>query len=344
VNYHETRDWLSPYLDEALSADERARIDAHLQTCAECRGDLDRFRQTLTLLHRLDRPRAPAGFVDRVLTQARPLPWYRRWLARVFLPLPVKLPIEAAALVILSVGAVYLFQRTPELRQAAREETPQATVQPETSANSPAVSSNEGFRAKSAERAPRAEPESDRLTPRRKVAGVKPPLPSSAPVSPSESIPPPSVQAEAKKEEQASGTVAAPRSGDLRSPAAPAPASPPAQNRSDTSKERAQDAGSPLLRPTPAAKSAVGTSIVAGRLAVKDREAAEQELSDLLKRLKATELSRRRDSSGLVVEVLISKDAYPELTQGLARIGSWTLEAEPSELPAEVPMRLRLLE
>ena len=344
MNYHETRDWLSPYVDEALSADERARIDAHLQDCTECRGELDRFRQTLTLLQQLDRPRAPVGFVDRVLAQARPLPWYRRWLARVFLPLPVKLPIEAAALVMLSIGAVYLFQRTPELRQAAREETPQATVRPETRTSPPPASSPEGFRARSAERAPQAEPESDKPKPQRKVAGAKPPLPSSEPVRPSESVPAPSVQAEAKKEEQAAGSVAAPRSADLRAPAAPSPASPPAQNRSDVSKERAQDAVSPLLRPSGAAKSALGTAIVAGRLAVKDREAAEQALSDLLSRLKATELSRRRDSAGLVVEVLVSKDAYPELTQGLARIGSWTLEAEPAELPAQVPMRLRLLE
>jgi len=338
VNYHETRDWLSPYLDEALSADERARIDAHLQDCTECRGELDRFRQTLTLLHRLDPPRAPVGFVDRVLAQARPLPWYRRWVARVFLPLPVKLPIEAAALVMLSIGAVYLFQRTPELRQAAREETPQATVRSETRTSPPPASSPEGFRARS------AEPESDKLKLQRKVAGAKPPLPSSEPVKPSESVPAPSVQAEAKKEEQAAGSVAAPRSSDLRAPAAPSPASPPAQNRADVSKERAQDSASPLLRPSGAAKSALGTAIVAGRLAVKDREAAEQALSDLLNRLKATELSRRRDSTGLVVEVLVSKDAYPELTQGLARIGSWTLEAEPAELPAQVPMRLRLLE
>ena len=345
MNYHETRDWLSPYLDEALSADERARIDAHLQDCTECRGELDRFRQTLTLLHRLDPPRAPVGFVDRVLAQARPLPWYRRWVARVFLPLPVKLPIEAAALVVmLSIGAVYLFQRTPELRQAAREETPQATVRSETRTSPPPASSPEGFRARSVERGLQAEPESDKPKVQRKVAGAKPPLPSSEPVKPSESVPAPSVQAEAKKEEQAAGSVAAPRSSDLRAPAAPSPASPPAQNRADVSKERAQDSASPLLRPSGAAKSALGTAIVAGRLAVKDREAAEQALSDLLNRLKATELSRRRDSTGLVVEVLVSKDAYPELTQGLARIGSWTLEAEPAELPAQVPMRLRLLE
>ena len=349
MNYHDTRDWLSAYVDEGLSADERTQIDAHLRGCGECRDDLDRFRQTLALLHRLDRPRAPVGFVDRVVARARPLPlpWYRRWLARVFLPWPVKLPLEVTALVMLSIGAVYLFQRTPELRQAAREEAPQPMTRPEIQTPPPAAPGSEKFAARSIERPPQGEAESDRLTPRRKVAGVKPQLPSSAPVTPSESVPAPSVQAEAKKHEEASGNVSAPRSGALRAPEAQSPASPPAQSRSDVSKERAkraQDAASPGRSPSAAAKSALNGVIVAGRLAVKDRQAAEHALSELLKRVKGTELSRRRDSAGLVVEVLVAKDAYPALTQGLARIGSWTLEAEPSELPAQVPVRLRLLE
>jgi hypothetical protein len=346
VNYHDTRDWLSAYVDEGLSADERTEIDAHLRGCGECRGDLDRFRQTLALLHRLDRPRAPVGFVERVLTRARPLPWYRRWLARVFLPWPVKVPIEAAALVMLSLGAVYLFQRTPELRQAAREEAPQSMVQPEIQTPPPAAPAPDEFAARSTERAPQGEAESDRLTPRRKVAGVKPRLPSSAPVTPSESVPAPSIQGEVKKQEEATGNVSAPRSAELRAPVAQSPAPPPAQSRSAVSKERAeraQDAASPGRSPSAAAKSALDGVIVAGRLTVKDRQAAERALSGLLKRLKATELSRRRDSSGLVVEVLVPKDAYPALTRELRRIGAWTLEAEPTELPAQVPVRLRLL-
>ncbi len=346
MNYHDTRDWLSAYVDEGLSADERTQIDAHLRGCGECRDDLDRFRQTLALLHRLDRPRAPVGFVDRVLTRARPLPRHRRWLARVFLPWPVKVPIEAAAVLMLSIGAVYLFQRTPELRQAAREEAPQSMTRPEIQTPLPAAPGPDEFAARSTEQPPQGEAESDRLTPRREAAGGKPQLPSSAPVTPSESVPAPSVQAEAKKQEEASGNVAAPRSAELRAPLAQSP-SPPAHSKSDVSKqrvERAQDASSPLLRPNAAPKSALDGVIVAGRLAVKDRQAAEQALGKLLKRVTATELSRRRDSTGLVVEVLVAKDAYPALTQGLARIGAWTLEAEPTELPGQVPVRLRLLE
>jgi hypothetical protein len=39
-----TTDRLSEYLDDELSPEERATVDAHLQTCAQCRSDLDALR------------------------------------------------------------------------------------------------------------------------------------------------------------------------------------------------------------------------------------------------------------------------------------------------------------
>ncbi len=340
MNCHDSRDSFSAYLDDALAPEERTALEAHLVGCGECRLELDRFRQTVSLLHRVERPRAPVGFAGWVLAATQPTPWYRRWLQRAFFPLPVKLPIEAAALVLLSIGAVYLVQRTPELQHAAREQAPQVTAKPEAPAYTPPSSSAEGAREKGAEPARQLERESDTQRRDGKIAGAKAPLPATGRVAPpAESTPAPSVRAEAKKQ-RALDNVAAPRSADVRAPAAPAPL--PEQERRDAVTEGARSAPAPS--PGATAKSATVTAIVAGRLAVKDREAGEQALSELLDRLKATEVSRRRDAGGVVVEVLVSKEAYPEFTQGLKRIGSWTLEAEPSELPAQVPMRLRLLE
>ncbi|HET8577776.1 MAG TPA: zf-HC2 domain-containing protein [Methylomirabilota bacterium] len=350
MNYHDSRDWFSDYLDEALSPAERAGADAHLADCGECRRELERFLQTVSLLHRVERPRAPAGFVDRVVAAATPAPWYRRWLGHVF-PLPMTMPVQVAALVILSVGAVYLFQRTPELQQAARETAPPATGRLETPAAPPATSSVDSFRGKSPEPSRRADQESDRPKPERKMAKARPPLPASKPISPpAESAAPPSVQAESKsieaeaKKEGALDRAAAQPSGDMKPRSAPAPSAPAPPERQGSSNERLQSPPSVVPTPGLASKSAAVTTIVAGRLAVKDRDTAERALAQLLNRLKVTELSRRRDSAGVVLEVLVSKEAYGELTEGLSRIGAWTLEAEPSELPAQVPMRLRLLE
>ena len=117
---HEARERFSALLDDALAGGERAALDAHLAGCAECRRELERFRATVTLLHRIEPARAPAGFVDRVLDAARPAPWYRRLARAVLFPLPVKLPLEAAAVVLVGVIVTLLYRQTPELQRAFR--------------------------------------------------------------------------------------------------------------------------------------------------------------------------------------------------------------------------------
>ena len=133
-----TRERLSALLDEALTASERAECVAHLEECADCRRELDRLRQTVAQVRALPSPLAPAGFAERVIAAARAgaaapkrpsrprEPWLRRVAVALFSPLRLKLPLEAAALVVVAVGAVYLFQHTPELQQAARLESPKS--------------------------------------------------------------------------------------------------------------------------------------------------------------------------------------------------------------------------
>jgi hypothetical protein len=128
---HDARELFSDWADDALTAEERARVDAHLAGCADCRKELERFTAAIALLHRMERPRAPAGFVDRVLAAKQGAPWYRRLFQRLFLPLSVKLPAEAAALLLVAGLAVYVFQRTPELQQAARPAALRPAARPE---------------------------------------------------------------------------------------------------------------------------------------------------------------------------------------------------------------------
>jgi Putative zinc-finger len=117
----DARDTLSALVDDALAPAERAAVEAHLSTCADCRRELERLRATVALLQGMERPRAPAGFVDRVVAAARPEPWPRRLGRWLFVPLGVKLPVEAAAVALVAVAAVYVVHRTPELEEVARE-------------------------------------------------------------------------------------------------------------------------------------------------------------------------------------------------------------------------------
>ena len=128
---HETRELLSALLDEALDSRERAEVDAHLAGCPDCRRELEGLRSTVSLLSRVEHPRAPVGFVDKVMGHVRSVPWYRRLGRQVFLPLSIKLPIEAGAMVVIAILGVYLLQRTPELKDAARPDLPTVAARPE---------------------------------------------------------------------------------------------------------------------------------------------------------------------------------------------------------------------
>jgi hypothetical protein len=65
---------LSEWLDGdtgGLIAAERAAIAAHLETCAECRGELDRLKDASALVRALPRLHAPAYVQGRALALGR---------------------------------------------------------------------------------------------------------------------------------------------------------------------------------------------------------------------------------------------------------------------------------
>ncbi len=88
LSHTTTRDWLIPYADGMLAADERRRIDGHIAGCAACAAELREVRELNLLLVTLP-PAPPIAFapfwsnLQAVLPQRRVLripsfPIYRR--------------------------------------------------------------------------------------------------------------------------------------------------------------------------------------------------------------------------------------------------------------------------
>ena len=127
----EIREHFSGRLDLALSEAEHELLAEHLDSCPECRREWGRFAATVSLLRSVEPVRAPAGFVDRVLAATRPEPWYRRLMRGLLVPWPVKLPLEAAALVMVAGLAVLIFQHSSELRRMASVKEPTTAYAPE---------------------------------------------------------------------------------------------------------------------------------------------------------------------------------------------------------------------
>jgi len=336
---HDVRELFSTLIDEALDASERRTVDAHLATCAECRRELERLRSTVALLHAVEPARTPAGFVDRVLAAARPTPWYRRLLSALFLPWPVKIPAEAAAIVLVAIGVVYLYRVTPELHQWDRMERmqPPAPSEPRRQLEAPPPARPEKPRpAPSSPTTSEAPPASQRRLAREYMEreGLKDDSSRDADVQ----APRAKNRVEGKLEATPGDTVAR---GKAHSPeatpptAAPASPAPQAELRAD-----AQAAAKRQAAPLGAASFVPPD--VSGRLAVSDRDAALRGLDAVVTRLGAVVDRRLVGSEGPIVELSVTREAYPELVRELARLRRWQPTRQPAALPAPDRVVLRI--
>lgn len=297
------RERFSDMVDDLLAAEDRAALAAHLAGCAECRRELDRLQATVSVLRAVEPPRAPAGFVDRVLAAARPAPWYRRAVRRLLFPLPVKLPLEAAAIVLVGIGVAYVFQRTPELQEATRIETfrrepvPPATRVPESTAPSaPGPPATPAPSPAPRVEAPVAAPEartSEATAPQRVLTA--PGTPRDAPAGPRAAQAPARVIPPAAEKESARAappapvepparaavtpedkTVASPQDSppvrarsDAARPAASLPVAPRAEAPAPTSGTTTAESVTPSISPAPSAPAPSTTPRAQLRLAAK---------------------------------------------------------------------------
>ena len=362
----EIREQFSGRLDLALSEEEHELLAEHLATCPECRREWGRFAATVSLLRSVEPVRAPAGFVDRVLAASRPEPWYRRLTRGLLVPWPVKLPLEAAALVMVAGLAVLIFQHSSELRQMAYAPEPTTAHAPPTTAYAP-------------------EP-----------ATASAPEPKTAPASPPATAPPPDSRALSlakQKGESATGSKdalaeakaptdknerAAPRSVDEASRLA----SPPPRARQEPADQallmrpqQYSQSAEPPQRPaatapaiagiTPAPSSAERRGSRADnaakeaerddaqvrrlavrvppnlemRLAVGDRAVAEREVGAIVERLGGALVA---GPAPAMLEIMVPRDTLGALTGELARLGTLRIVGQPADLPDSVRINLQL--
>jgi len=297
VTCADTRALFSALVDDELTAGERAAADAHLSGCAECRYELDRFTRTVAMVQASPPERAPVGFVDRVVDAAHPLPWPRRVARTLFVPLRVKVPMEAAALLLVATTAVWVFQRTPELREAARQEAPVAPAPappavpspPPRPATPPPVSSRDDARQTPA-------PLKDEAT---SVVTQEPASATKDKAERAETIAPREMES-GRAEGDAGGLAAG-----ARAPRAPAADS--------LAKETTQ---SRLAR--------TGRPDVTATWRVEDRAAATRELELLVTRLGGEPITRRTEGDVEIVDFSVPREAYEDLTNVLEWIGRLT--------------------
>ncbi|MEA3403277.1 MAG: zf-HC2 domain-containing protein [Armatimonadota bacterium] len=109
----EVRARLAEYQLGALDEAESAAVERHLQSCPECRAELEALERLDALLEPMERVEAPAGLWAEV--QARMAPRQRgvwRSLAQWWRQSP-RPALAAAAALVLAVGGLWLALRSP---------------------------------------------------------------------------------------------------------------------------------------------------------------------------------------------------------------------------------------
>lgn len=122
----EIQERLSAYLDAEVESAEWLAIENHLESCERCRREMELLHQTISPLHALEEVPVSANFrakVQRVI-EARSFPWWRRLARQLFVPIHIKLPLEAMTIVLVTLGAVYLYRSTPELAKTPQPQAP----------------------------------------------------------------------------------------------------------------------------------------------------------------------------------------------------------------------------
>jgi anti-sigma factor RsiW len=70
VNCNEVVEIVTEYLERTLAAEERARLEAHLETCEGCETYVTQMRQTVAALRDLDSAEEPRE-LDSLLAEFR---------------------------------------------------------------------------------------------------------------------------------------------------------------------------------------------------------------------------------------------------------------------------------
>ena len=335
---HEARELFSAFVDDELDPRERSALDAHLVGCADCRRELDRFGRTVSLVQALPPERAPAGFVDRVVTRARPAPWPVRLVRGLFVPW-TKLPLEAAAILLVGGLAVWVYQQTPEQQQSVRLEQAPPSAEAPAPVEAPArVETPTGVEEPARAPAPvesftrRADAPATPATPAVPAAPAAPPAPAPATPAPSER------SRNEKKETQQAVADARARGAESQPPRA-----------FQESREVARDAlekraveSAPAARSAARALSAPGPADVSGRLTVDDPSSGATALAEIARRVGGSVTASRADGDAHLVDLTVPRERYPDLAIEVARLGRWQAEANAAGLPETVRVRIRL--
>ncbi|HSB04823.1 MAG TPA: zf-HC2 domain-containing protein [Thermodesulfobacteriota bacterium] len=114
----EVRERLSALWENELSPSEQTEVKNHLELCPDCEKEYSRFDKTLRMLHSVEEQEVPGGFLPEIYEKigaqgGKGIPPEKASWGWLHLPLRLKLPMQALAMVAIVFLALYLTKMTP---------------------------------------------------------------------------------------------------------------------------------------------------------------------------------------------------------------------------------------
>jgi hypothetical protein len=101
----------SDVLDNRLEAAAAKALDEHLAACFHCREELVGLLECRRLVASLPEVEPPSGFVTRVMAHVHDSARRATYWERLLLPLQIKIPLHATAVILIAVMSVYVYQK-----------------------------------------------------------------------------------------------------------------------------------------------------------------------------------------------------------------------------------------
>ena len=117
MNCQDVQPQLSEFLEKSLDAIRTKSIESHLISCPACRAEANSLFDCIRQVANLPIVEPPAGFARRVMAHVREIEIEPRGWKRFIAGFRVVLPIQAAALVMVAVVAVLLYQKETKISQ-----------------------------------------------------------------------------------------------------------------------------------------------------------------------------------------------------------------------------------
>ena len=111
MEHNDIRHKLSEYIERSLTDRERSDVEIHLRTCDQCSRALAELQKTIEHIKSVEEIDPPAWMTQKIMAKVRAEAEERKGLFhRIFYPLAIKLPIQAIAVLFLTITVFYVYQ------------------------------------------------------------------------------------------------------------------------------------------------------------------------------------------------------------------------------------------